>query len=108
MNMPGFIKVHDIAICLSFAFVCSQLCVFFPPRDAYSEDLKLSLHFIAFWKEKIVDSYRLRLGDQIDKFHMNLPKEQVLAVKKRIEKGGTAKDPERSRYGGGAGLRQGA
>ena len=82
MNMPGFIKVHDIAICLSFAFVCSQLCIFFPPRDAYSEDLKLSLHFIAFWREKIVDCYRLRLGDQIDKFHMNLPKEKVLAVKK--------------------------
>lgn len=82
MHKPGFIKVHDIAICLSFAFFCSQLCVFFPPRDAYSEDLKLSLHFIAFWKEKIVDSYRLRLGDQIDKFHMNLPKEKVLAVKK--------------------------
>ena len=28
-----------------------------------------------------VDCYRLRLGDQIDKFHMNLLKEQVEAVK---------------------------
>ena len=36
---------------------------------------------IVFWKEKIVDCYRLRLGDQMDKFHMNLPKEQVEAVK---------------------------
>ena len=36
---------------------------------------------IAFWWKKIVDSYRLRLGDQMDKFHMNLPKEQVEAVK---------------------------
>ena len=36
---------------------------------------------IVFWKEKIVDCYRLRLGDQIDKFHMNLLKEQVEAVK---------------------------
>ena len=37
-------SVHDVAICLSFAFVCSQLCVFFPSRDAYSEDSKLSPH----------------------------------------------------------------
>ena len=36
---------------------------------------------IVFWKEKIVDCYRLRLGDQMDKFHMNLPKKQVEAVK---------------------------
>ena len=36
---------------------------------------------IAFWKEKIVNCYRLRLGDQMDKFHMNLPKEQVEVVK---------------------------
>ena len=36
---------------------------------------------IVFWKEKIVDCYRLRLGDQIDKLHMNLLKEQVEAVK---------------------------
>ena len=36
---------------------------------------------IVFWKEKIVDCYRLRLGNQIDKFHMNLLKEQVEAVK---------------------------
>ena len=33
------------------------------------------------WKEKIVDCYRLRLGDQMDKFHMNLPKGQFKAVK---------------------------
>ena len=72
-------------------------------REKHARDKKSA---IAFWKEKIVDCYRLRLGDQIDKFHMNLPKEQVLAVKKRIEKGGTAKDPERSRYGDGAGSRQ--
>ena len=44
MNMSGFVKVHDLAICLSFAFDCSQLCVFFPSRDAYSEDLKLLPH----------------------------------------------------------------
>ena len=36
---------------------------------------------IAFWKEKIVNCYRLRLGDQMDKYHMNLPKEQVEVVK---------------------------
>ena len=38
---------------------------------------------IAFWRKKIVDCYslQLRLGDQMDKFHMNLPKEQVEAVK---------------------------
>ena len=29
----------------------------------------------------IATAYRLRLGDQMDKFHMNLPKEQVEAVK---------------------------
>ena len=33
------------------------------------------------WKEKIVDCYGIRLGDQMDKFHMNLPKGQLEAVK---------------------------
>ena len=48
-------------------------------REKHARDKKSA---IAFWKEKIVDCYRLRLGDQIDKFHMNLLKEQVEAVKK--------------------------
>ena len=47
-------------------------------REKHARDKKSA---IAFWKEKIVDCYRLRLGDQIDKFHMNLLKEQVEAVK---------------------------
>ena len=47
-------------------------------REKHARDKKSA---IAFWKEKIVDCYRLRLGDQMDKFHMNLPKEQVEAVK---------------------------
>ena len=51
MNMSGFLKVHDLAICLGFAFVCLQLCVFFPSRGAYSEDLKLSPHevWLRWW-----------------------------------------------------------
>ena len=42
-------------------------------REKHARDKKSA---IAFWKEKIVDCYRLRLGDQIAKL-----KEQVEAVK---------------------------
>ena len=72
-------------------------------REKHARDKKSA---IAFWKEKIVDCYRLRLGDQMDKF---LAQGAGRGCKTRkIEKGGVAKDPERSRYGGGAGSRQGA
>ena len=47
-------------------------------REKHARDKKSA---ISFWKEKIFDCYRLKLGDQIDKFHMKLLKEQVEAVK---------------------------
>ena len=44
-------KVQDVELCLSFALVCAQLCVFFPFKDAYSVDLKLSPHevWLLWW-----------------------------------------------------------
>ena len=35
-----------------------------------------------YWKEKLLSCYRNRLGDEISKYHMNLPKEEVEAVKR--------------------------
>ena len=35
-----------------------------------------------FWKEKLLSCYRHRLGEEMRKYHMNLPKEEVEAVKR--------------------------
>ena len=44
-------KVQNVEFCLRLALVCSQLCVFFPFRDAYYVDLKLSPHevWLLYW-----------------------------------------------------------
>ena len=35
-----------------------------------------------FWKEKLLSCYRHRMGEEMRKYHMNLPKEEVEAVKR--------------------------
>ena len=35
-----------------------------------------------YWKEKLLSCYRHRLGEEMRKYHMNLPKEEVEAVKR--------------------------
>ena len=64
---------------------------------------------IAFWRKKIVDCYSLQaLAGRSDG---QVPYELAQGAGRgcktiQIEKGGAAKDPEKSRYGGGAGSRQ--
>ena len=74
-------------------------------REKHARDKKSA---IAFWKEKIVDCYRLRLGSDRQVSHELAQGAGRGCKTRKIEKGGVAKDPERSRYGGGAGSRQGA
>ena len=64
---------------------------------------------IAFWRKKIVDCYSLQA--QAGRSDGQVPYELAQGAGRgcktiQIEKGGAAKDPEKSRYGGGAGLRQ--
>ena len=64
---------------------------------------------IAFWRKKIVDCYSLQA--QAGRSDGQVPYELAQGAGRgcktiQIEKGGAAKDPEKSRYGGGAGSRQ--
>ena len=64
---------------------------------------------IAFWRKKIVDCYSLQA--QVGRSDGQVPYELAQGAGRgcktiQIEKGGAAKDPEKSRYGGGAGSRQ--
>ena len=66
---------------------------------------------IAFWRKKIIDCYSLQA--QVGRSDRQVSHELAQGAgrgckTRKIEKGGVAKDPERSRYGGGAGSRQGA
>ena len=66
---------------------------------------------IAFWRKKIVVCYSLQA--QVGRSDGQVPYELAQGAcrgckTRKIEKRGAAKDPERSRYGGGAGSRQGA
>ena len=75
-------------------------------REEYARHKK---NAIAFWRKKIVDCYSLQAqaGQSDGQVPYELAQGAGRGCKTRkIEKGGAGKDPERSRYGDGAGSRQ--